>query len=72
MASYTREDLRIQLVKAERLLREIYKLEGPRGAVGNGALRISEYAKMTRKEVDENYNFPHRHLMHRIARLLDI
>lgn len=70
MAAYTAEDLRKMLVKAESALRAVYALEGPMQSDGGRRLPVAKYAAMSRKQVDETYDFYHRHLMHRIAKIL--
>ncbi len=69
MSAYTNDELRKMLVKAESALRAVYALEGP-GKSGGGKLPVAKYAAMTKKQVDATYDFYHRHLMHRIAKIL--
>lgn len=71
MPAYTNEQLRKKLVKAESVLRAVYAMGGPMGTHGKH-LPIAEYARMTRKQVDERYDFYERHIMHRIAKVLKL
>lgn len=73
MSAYTNEELRVRLVRAERLLRKIYHEDGPRGFDNrlDRPLPTDKFAAMSRKKVDENWDFPRRHLMHKIAKALE-
>lgn len=49
-----------------RLLAEIYEEEGPGGS-GGKKVPPKEFAALTSQQVDEKWDFSHRHLMHRVA-----
>lgn len=57
-----------------KLLLEVYHIEGPReGRMSLNGLAVvppEDYAKLTPQEVDMKWDFPNRHLMHRIAQAL--
>lgn len=56
--------------RAEAMLRRVYAEHGPRAVMGQRALSAAKFAKMTKREVDDKYDFPDRHLMHAVARVL--
>lgn len=59
---------RAKLRRAERLLREIYGMYGPRD--GGELVTPDIFSKMTKSQVGHTYDFPRRDQMHRIARAL--
>lgn len=68
--SYRQDYIKSQqsLRRAHKMLREIYGMQGPRD--GAGPLAPRKFAKMTRQQVDNAYDFPQRHRMHAVAKLL--
>jgi hypothetical protein len=66
------EWLRRNLVATQATLRRVYTAFGPKHPIG-GKVRPfppAEYAKLTRQQVDASWDFPHRHLMHAVAKTL--
>ena len=54
-------------------MRRIYNLNGPK-TVTKGKFRVfpaSQFAKLTKKQVDAKWDFPDRHLMHQVAKVLE-
>lgn len=66
------EDLRRDAVSTKATLRRVYTALGPKHPIA-GRIRPfppKEYATLTKAQVDAMWDFPHRHLMHSIARAL--
>jgi hypothetical protein len=55
------------------LLREVYDVCGPKAYLHRAMMPypIAVFATMTSGEVDSTFDFPDRHLMHRIAKALN-
>lgn len=68
--AYSHEELRQMAVRAEMMLRRVYRANGPFAARGRRRLSSTIYARMTRTEVDAKYDFADRHLMHDIAKII--
>lgn len=56
------------LRRARKLMRELYGMYGPRD--GGNLLSPRAFANMARNQVEATYDFPARHKMHAIAKLL--
>ena len=59
--------------EAEKLLRRVYNEFGPKEISSKGIVPLPtrKFARMTKHGVDKWYDFSRRHLMHRIAKLLE-
>lgn len=52
-----------------KLLAEIYKMDGPMDKINGklGKLPPAKYAALTKRQIEAKWDYPRRHLMHKVA-----